>query len=158
MVLAFSDIPSGFAKDSDHHVGRAQAKKENGGWLAPGYRTGWEAKYSRQTIVGIVEILSWVSLYRTAAQAHASLREGYRYAARSHHLKRLSVGSSLGDEARMYRYQTKTSGYQIIVYVLSWRSHNIKAAVVAAGILGTVDPGRVVRLARKQQARILAAI
>jgi hypothetical protein len=157
MVLQFSDLPSGLAQDFSHHVSASQARKENGGWLAPGYQTGWEAQYSRKAITGIVEIVSFVGVYATSSAAHNSLIESYAHAKRERKLKRLSVGSPLGNEARMYSYETTSSGFQLIVYAVTWRSGRVKATVLAGGILGTVDTSRIVRLACRQHAGILAA-
>jgi ABC-type thiamin/hydroxymethylpyrimidine transport system permease subunit len=56
----------------------------------------------------------------------------------------------------MYSYTATNAGYHIIVYVVAWRSGRVKAGVLGGGILGTVDRARIVRLARKQHARILA--
>jgi hypothetical protein len=157
MVLKFSDLPSGFAQDFSHHVSASRARKENGGYLAPGYQTGWEAQYSRQAITGIIQISSQASVYLTTSAAHNSVLQGYARAKRERKLKRLSVGAPLGDEARMYSYVARSAGFEVIVYVVSWRSGRVKAGVLAGGILGTVDASRIVRLARKQHARILAA-
>jgi hypothetical protein len=154
MVLQFSDLPSGFAQDFSRHVNATQARKQSGGRLAAGYQTGWEAQYSRQAITGIIQISSLASVYATALAAHNSLLQSYARAKRERKLKRLSVGSPLGDEARMYSYAARSSGFDVIVYVVSWRSGRVKAAVLAGGILGTVDPARIVGLARKQHARI----
>jgi hypothetical protein len=157
MILQFSDLPSGFAQDFSRHVSASQARKENGGWLAPGYQTGWEAQYARQAITGIIRLSSQASVYATPSAAHNSLTQGYLRVQRERKLKRLSVGSRLGNEARMYSYTAKNAGYQFIAYIVAWRSGQVKAGVVAVGILGTVEPKQIVRLARKQQARILAA-
>lgn len=157
MILQFSDLPSGFAQDFSHHVSATQARKENGGFLSPGFQTSWEAQYSRQAITGIIQISALVSVYTTPSAAHNSLLRGYARVQRERKLKRLSVGSPLGDEARMYSYTTTSAGYRLVVYVVAWRSGQVKAGVLAGGIVATVDPARIVRLARKQHARILAA-
>jgi hypothetical protein len=156
MVLRFSDLPSGFAQDFSRHVNASRARKENGGQLAPGYQTGWEAQYSRQAIAGIIQISSLASVYTTPSAAHNSLLLGYARVKRERKLKRLSVGSPLGDEARMYSYVASSSGFRVVVYVVAWRSGRVKAGVLTGGILGTVDANQIVKLARKQHARILA--
>jgi hypothetical protein len=156
MVLQFSDLPSGFAQDFSRHVSATQARKKNGGWLSPGFQTGWEAQYSRQAITGILRVSSLAGVYATVSAAHNSLTKGYARVKRERKLKRLSVGSRLGDEARMYSYTATSAGYHIVVYAVVWRDGRVKAGVIAAGILGTIDPARIVGLARKQHARILA--
>jgi hypothetical protein len=156
MILQFSDLPSGFAQDFSHHVSATQARKENGGWLSPGFQAGWEAQYSRQAITGIIQISSRAGVYATPSAAHNSLAHGYTLVQRERKLKRLSVGAPPGDEARMYSYTATSAGYHVIVYVVAWRDGRVKAGVLAGGIVGTVDPARIVRLARKQHARILA--
>jgi hypothetical protein len=122
MVLHFSDLPSGFAQDFSRHVSARRARKENGGWLSPGFQTGWEAQYSRQAITGIIRISSLAGVYATVSAAHNSLTHGYALVRRERKLKRLSVGSRLGDEARMYSYTATSSGFHIIVYAVIWRS------------------------------------
>jgi hypothetical protein len=156
MVLHFSDLPSGFAQDFSHHVNATQARKENGGWLSPGFQTGWEAQYSRQAITGILRLSSLAGVYATVSAAHNSLTKGYALVKRERKLKRLSVGSPLGDEARMYSYTATGAGYHFIVYAVIWRDGRVKAGVFGAGIVGTVDPAQIVRLARKQHDRIVA--
>jgi len=72
--------------------------------------------------------------------------------------KRVSSGGPIGEEARVYAANLKNEGVDVTVVTVIWRYQTVKAAIFAGGLRGTVDVAGVVRLARKQQARIEAAL
>lgn len=71
--------------------------------------------------------------------------------------KRVSMGARIGHEARMFSVTLKRQGFTFIFYAVIWRYSVVKAAVFVGGLNGSVDAADAVRLAQRQQTRILAA-
>jgi len=68
--------------------------------------------------------------------------------------KRVSSGGPIGE----YTVNVKNEGVDLTVVTVIWRYQTMKAAIFAGGLRGTVDVAEIVRLARKQQARIGSAL
>lgn len=71
--------------------------------------------------------------------------------------RRLSLGGTLGHEARLYKATLTNEGTKIDIVSVIWRYKAVFSSVIAGGVSGTFDPAVVVALGRKQQARILKA-
>ena len=101
---------------------------------------------------------SRASTYRTTKGAHTSFALSAAGVTKARAFKRLSLGTTLGSEARFYLTTTTKNGVKVDVYAVFWRTSTVYAAVLGGGLSGTVDPSEVVRLAKKQQARIAEAL
>jgi hypothetical protein len=121
----------------------------------PGYITGWEAQFTRPEGFRTAIVVSSVALYGSVAQAHASMLDTWKRAAKQRRVKRLSLGSPLGHEARAFSYTAKGA----TVYIVIWRYVNLKARVLLGGLpsLGATAQ-QATRLAIKQQRHIKAAL
>jgi hypothetical protein len=161
MVLRLNDLPVGFERVSGHYSSNAQAAKESAAttlsdYLRWGRINGYEAEFRRSAIVGLIQVTSSASTYRTALGAGRSLRDSYRSVTTEPKFHRLSIGRTIGNDSRFYSFTMKKSGFAVIVYAVIWRWKTVKASLFAGGIEGTVRPEVAVALARKQQSRIRA--
>lgn len=159
MVLRLADMPTGFAPESGHYVSNAQqtaSTTPHRNFEKLGRITGYSARYTKDGIVGLLQIESEANVYRSATLAHRSFLGGVKAveAQKTISFRRLAVGDPLGHEARLYKATTTESGTKVDVYALAWRSGGVIASVTGAGLAGTVDPADLVLLARKQQPRI----
>jgi hypothetical protein len=169
MVLTLADLPAGFSLDKGYYASNARAAKESANtplaqFIRWGRINGYEADFSRSSSSGILQITSRTSTYKTAKGATDSTHESFKAEGTKQKMmgqtvvfKRISTGARIGHEARMYAVEVKSEGISVIAYGLIWRYQTVKAAVLVAGISGTVDAADVVKLAQKQQARIAAA-
>jgi hypothetical protein len=79
MVLQLSDVPSGFSLVRGRYVSNAQAAKETTvkkDYAKLGRINGYESEFTRHgaPLVGILQVTSAASNYKTAAGAQASIR------------------------------------------------------------------------------------
>lgn len=164
MVLQLSDVPSGFSLVRGRYVSNAQAAKETTvkkDYAKLGRINGYESEFARHGVplVGILQVTSAASNYKTAAGAHASIRISEVAALRSTpRFRRLSVGTALGDEARLLAVTKRQGGVSVDVYALVWRSGKVYASIFAGALAGTGNPAQVVALGKKQQRRIIQAV
>jgi hypothetical protein len=155
MVLARSDMPAGFGRDSANYLKNA-ALARDGVYKKSGRVIGYEADFSRGGLLTMASVLSVASLYKSDAGAHASYASALA-SVRRRGYKRLSLGAPLGNEAVFYVGEHENDGITVSAYAIIWRWGRVKASLGVGGLAGYVDPAGVVDLARKQQARIAAA-
>jgi hypothetical protein len=166
MVLRLNDLPVGFGRTSGHYASNIRAGKEGAPDVtAADYRrwgriTGYEAEYQKSALVGLLDVDSAASTYRSEAGAGQSLHATYRAAERSKKPKfvRLSMGRTIGNDSRLYSATVKQSGLTAIAYSIAWRWKTVKASVMGIGIAGTVQPETVIALARTEQRHIRAVV
>ncbi len=161
-MLQLRDLPAGFERTKARSVSNAQANRESTvkkDFSRLGRITGYEAVFVKEAIVGILQVTSVASTYKTVAGARESLRITARAAEmnREVRFRRLAIGRRLGHEAVFYKATTTRDGTKVDVFSLVWRSGPIYAGILAGALAGSADPADVVALARKQQARIVAA-
>jgi len=161
MVLRLQDAPTGFERTRGRYVSNKQAAAETQvpkDFAKLGRITGYQAEFGKGGLVGLLQISSSSSTYKTARGAHDSLLISAAGAEKATpRFRRLALGGSLGHEARLYKTTITDNGTKIDVVSLVWRYKNIYSALLAGGVSGTFDPAAVVALGRKQQARIRAA-
>jgi hypothetical protein len=163
MVLQLGDLPSGFSQERGRYVSNAQAARETKvkkNYARLGRINGYESDFTKHgaPLVGILQVTSAASNYKTAAGAHTSIRISELAAQRSKpRFRRLSVGTSLGDESRLLTVTLRQGGVTVDVYSLIWRSGRVYATILAGALSGTGSPAQIVALGKKQQKRILAA-
>jgi len=171
MVLGLADLPAGFTVGKGQYVDNTAAAKETksqsetktladfGRW---GRLTGYERTFEREGLVGALQLESNASIYKTTQGARDSTRSSFATATNPTPegwlFKRVSSGGPIGEEARVYAVNVKKEGVDLTVVAVIWRYQTVKAAIFAGGLRGTVDVAEVVRLARKQQARIESAL
>jgi hypothetical protein len=161
LVLQLRDVPAGFERTTGRYVSNAQANRESSvkkNYAKLGRITGYEAEFEKEAILGILQISSTASTYKTAAGAHNSIRISVQAADanREVRFRRLSVGGRLGHEAYFHKATMTRDGTKVDVFAVTWRTGRIYAGVLAAALAGSADPADVVALARKQQSRIAA--
>ncbi len=159
LVLQPSDLPSGFERDRVRYVTNAQANRESPikkDYAKLGRLRGYEATFERNALTGVIYLSSAASTYKTAAGASDSFAVTTDAVAKSRdpRFRRLSLGSKLGDEARLYKTTLTRDGITIDVFSLAWRSGGVLSVVLGSAVAGTAQPGALVALGRKQQARI----
>lgn len=159
MVLQPADMPVDFRRTKVRYVSNAQAAREaevKKDFARLGRVRGYEATYRKKAVRGTLVVVSRASTYRTAAGARQSMAIDFRGAERSRspRFRRVGLTTKIGDEARMYRATVKQGRTTVEVYTLAWRSGRVYAAVIGSGVAGTGKPYFVVKLARRQQARI----
>ncbi len=164
LVLRLSDLPAGFSLDKGRYIGNAQAVKdlEQGVSLADykrwGRINGYEATFSRETVVDLLQVVSGASSYRTIEGNRDSLHYSFAKMAKQRGFKRVSVGRTIGQESRAYSTSVTSDGVKYRVVGVLWRYRTVKGSVIGAGVQGTVDAEQVFGLARAQQSRIEAAL
>jgi hypothetical protein len=154
MTLQLSDMPAGFSRDYSHAVSKAEVIKQQN-YVMPGFFAAWETQFTREEGFRTAIAVSSVSRYRSTAQAHASMLDTWKGAAKQGKVKRISVGAPLGHEAHAFSYTAKGA----TVYIVVWRQANLKARLLLGGLpsLGATAQ-QTTRLAIRQQARMRAGV
>jgi hypothetical protein len=160
MVLRLSDVPVGFGIVNGYYADNVRAAKENpwvslADFISWGRITGYGAEYQRSSSVGLVDIVSRASTYRTQLGAGQSLHDTYRFLKQQRQFVQVSMGrTTIGNDSRMYSFTTKSSGLTLLDYIVVWRWKTVKADVTGGGIHATGQPEAVIALARTQEKRI----
>jgi hypothetical protein len=120
---------------------------------------GYEVVFTRRTGSlqdGPLLVQSTATVYRSASAAHGSL------VYRSHHVPvgyvPLQLGFSIGRDARQWVRQGESGAGTVLQYQLLWREREVVASIVITGRVGVVSAADVAPLARRQEARIQAAL
>lgn len=167
MVLRLSDLPAGFGLKRGFYADNARAARETAAASLADYNrwgriNGYEAEYAREGIAGIGQVNSAASTYKAAGGARDSLRRSFAQAAKPSpgglRFKRLSAGGRIGHEVRVYSTTYKSEGLSVTLVTVLWRYGTVRASIYAGGLRGTVDVAEVVRLAKRQQSRVAAAL
>lgn len=123
---------------------------------------GYEADFTRRITPatlqnGPLEVKSSASVYRGEAGARAALAYGRRHLVPAGYAP-LALGFKVGDDARQWVSQGESGVGTLLRYVVIWRERNVDASVVLTGRVGVVSAFDVAPLARRQDARIRAAL
>jgi hypothetical protein len=166
LVLQPEDLPPVFTQFDAGELGRSDIRagpREDPSRF--GRETGWKARYSRSgsaATAGPLVIDSKVDLFGDEEGADRDL-EAYRAeleatVERIGKTGRRLPAAEVGDEAVLFT-ATQGSGRRAVrVYALAWRQANMTSSLVVNGFEGRVVVDDVLRLARKQQQRIAAAL
>lgn len=123
---------------------------------------GYQIDFTRRAGVGTLqdgplEVKSAASVYRSGDGA----RRAFVYA-RGHLVPAgyvpLPLGFTVGDEARQWVSEGASGLGTMLQYVLIWRERTVDASIVVTGRVGVVSAADLAPLARRQDARIRAAI
>jgi hypothetical protein len=163
MVIQLADLPTGFGVDQGSYVSNAELAKEGDSrkdYVKLGRLTGYNVTYKRPGLAGVLVLDAFASIYRSNTGAHDSLRLSLSGAAKdggaSFHW--LPSGPALGSETRVYAVSTKQNGMAVDFYTIAWRHGRVFAEVICGGVSGRISPAQAMALARKQEARIAAAL
>jgi hypothetical protein len=123
---------------------------------------GYEVDFARRASVatlqdGPVAIESSASLYRTASGAHSAFTYSRRHLVPTGYVP-LPLGFSVGAEARQWVRQGASALGAMLQYLIVWRQRTVDASIVVTGRVGVVSAANLAPLARRQEARILAAL
>jgi hypothetical protein len=144
MVLRLSDLPTSFAVTDIGVLTNEQEAKQKGQLVSlytklgrvTGYEIGFKRNASPGSLpVGALVVVSSASMYTTTKGASTALRvESANIEANAKKdgtkLRRLSIGSPIGQEARLYREESTESGLAEVTYVVVWRQGPILSYVV----------------------------
>jgi hypothetical protein len=123
-----------------------------------GYEIDFRRSASPSTLQdGPLAVTSSASVYRSQTGARAAFAYARRHLVPGGYAP-LALGFALGDEARLWVSQGDSHLGTMLQYVLIWRTRNIDASIVVTGRVGVVSAFDVAPLARRQQARIRAAL
>jgi hypothetical protein len=163
LVLRSSDLGPGYTARGVR-VGNADAVRG----APPGFAakltrwgrvTGFEVDFTRparQATLqdGPLEVRSSASVYRSATGARAAFAYARGHLVPNGYVP-LALGFAVGEEARQW-----VSGDlgTMLRYVLIWRERTVGAAIVVTGRVGVVSAADLAPLARRQEARIRAAL
>jgi hypothetical protein len=106
---------------------------------------------------GPLAIRSSASVYRTDRGARAAFTYATRRLVPAGDVP-LALGFSVGEQARQWVSQGPSAVGAILQYVLVWREGGVVASLVLTGRVGVVSAFDVAPLARRQEARIRAAL
>jgi hypothetical protein len=119
---------------------------------------GYEIVFTRLTGSlqdGPLEVQSSATVYPSASAAHTAFVSRHRLPVG---YVRLQLGFSVGQEARQWVRQGEAGVGTVLQYMLLWREGDVDASIVITGRVGVVSAADVAPLARRQEARIRAAL
>jgi hypothetical protein len=169
LVLRSADIGTGFSARATQtgRLAAAEAPQAVAGGLAEklahwgktgGFRVDLVRRLSPAGLQeGPLEVVSSASVYPSERGARAA----FDYARKSlvpAAYAPLALAFRLGEQARQYVRQGPSVLGAMLVYFVVWRERNVNASLVIIGRVGVVSAFDVAPLARKQDARIRAAL
>jgi hypothetical protein len=169
MTLRLSDLPPHLVlvrKETGRYDAARAASTDSfsaSAFRVHGYLAGYELDAIRRgnlggdLSAGPFQIISATSVWRNAAGARWSLARTAK-SSRVHRFEALSTGGRIGAESHLYSYRLKEGSQSFRVYAVGWRHGRVRATVLVVGIEGDVAPQVAVRLARKQERRIMAEL
>jgi hypothetical protein len=124
--------------------------------------TGYEIDFTRLANAatlqdGPLAVHSSASVYRSRAGAHAAFAYAPGQLVPGGYAP-LPLGFAIGEEARQWVSQAASGFGTLLHYVLIWRERDVDASITITGRVGVVSAFDVASLARRQEARILAAL
>ena len=148
MVLRLQDVSTGFERTKGRYVSNKQAAAETQvtkDFAKLGRIIGYEATFEKDEVVGLTEMETASSTYKTARGAHDSMLGSAAGAEKGKpSFRQLALGGSVGDEARLYKTTITDDGTKFDVVALLWRYKNVYSSIVAAGVRGSFKPAAVV--------------
>jgi hypothetical protein len=166
LVLQLEDMPAGWSISVDKARTNSAVARENGESVAKYVRfgriSGWEREFEGQgglagALSRPVRAASFASVYKNAAGALRAWKDGGMPPLQPG-MRRISVGAPLGQQSFAFVATQKNGGVTAAVVSMKWRQGRVHAALIVAGLEGTVDAAKIVALARKQAARIKRAL
>jgi len=128
--------------------------------LRRGRIDGHEVVFTRTTGSlqdGPLQVQSGAGVYRTGSEAHAAIAYSARQLVPAGYVP-LQLGFAIGRDARQWVRQGEAGVGTVLQYLLIWREHDVDASIVITGRVGVVSAADVAPLARRQEARIRAAL
>ncbi len=171
MVLKRNDLSTAFLPDgaaqvtnADVVAGRGATDAQLTAWgRIDGYKVAYKIKTNRalaNKLTGPIYVVSSANTYTAPAGAHAAWLaqlDSLKKTAGIHTAKARRVGN----ESKLFTYtqSAKVQGVTVtyLIYVYSWRTGSNTASVMSEGIKGRITRASVVKLAQKQQSRIVGS-
>lgn len=127
-----------------------------------GRTAGYEVDFTRLAGPGTLqegplEVKSSASVYRGERGARTAFAFARRHLVPAGYVL-LPLGFAVGEEARQWVSQGESALGTMLRYVLIWRDRDVDAAIVVTGRVGVVSAADLAPLARRQEARIRAAL
>jgi hypothetical protein len=169
MVLHAVDLRAGFSLQNGSYASNVQAAKESaqGAHVSAaqlarwGRINGYRAEYRRSAPAGLIDLYSSANTYKTATGAQASQKHALAVATAANLAragiqgwKQLSPGRAIGDFSAVFTGIDRSGKTPGVIYAIQWRYRTVNASVIGEGAKGTVAADVVVKLARRQQARL----
>jgi hypothetical protein len=170
-------MPRGYEVFESKYVSNAQQAVEDGVSRSTVEASGRVTGYSRtfrprldidsSPVAHASSTTSFVSIYRSPAGARRALRKLVtalgRIASPGATYVQITLGPRLGDESQTYRIKAQRStaeddyglGSKLAGYMIVWRQESTMAGVVSFGAAATTTARSTLRLARRQQSRLL---
>jgi hypothetical protein len=171
MVLTLYDLPPGFvavAKETGPRT-NADIVREFGRSIAPklvrwGRLSGYAAVYrqsdpQRGALPGVFTFKASVSLYRTAAGAHAS-QASRQNGCRRKEFERIPLAGhrAPGPDTLVCTEATTINGTRLRLFLVQWRNARATAGVAVAEIEGATTPQAALTAAYEQNGHMAAAL
>ena len=171
MVLRLSDLPPGFVTVARETGPRTNADivREFGRSIAPklvrwGRLSGYDAIYRQRDLQtgplpGVLTFSAFVSLYRTAAGAHAS-QASRQNGCRRKEFQRIPLAGrrAPGPDTLVCTEATTINGTRLRRFLVQWRNGRATAGVAVAEIAGATTPQAALRAAYEQNGHMAAAL
>ncbi len=165
LVLRPSDLPSGYRPLATTFVSNEQADRNASGphcrarpalSAEAGRVDGFDASFARRKPESILE--SSASVHRSSGGAGKVVASFGRVLStcRGVKLRRVPVGGRLGQQAELWTGSRAEAGRKSKVALVVWRWHERVGMLISAGPVA-MDASLLVRLAKKQEARMEAA-
>ena len=167
LVLRLADMPSGFVQKSARYIPNRVAERQAAKDDECPYRfraddveriMGYEVEFEKPGFA-TTALGSGATVHRSVAGTRRMLASWERSFAgcRTVKFRRASVGARIGYEARMWRVRITKQGFTVEGFYLTWRYRTMVGSVSAAGFAGAINPRLLVKLAKRQQARMARA-
>jgi hypothetical protein len=166
LVLRGSDVGPAFSGQGAAVSNADAARGAPPGFAATlarwGRVDGYQVDFTRRVGAGTLQdgpiaVKSSASAYRGPGGAHLAFLYATRHLVPAGYVP-LPLGFGVGDEARQWVSQGASSLGAMLQYVLTWRERTVDASIVVTGRVGVVSAGDLAPFARRQDARIRAAL
>jgi hypothetical protein len=166
LVLRRADVGSAFTGRGGDVTNAEAARGAPAGFAARlvrwGRLEGYDVSFTRTMTPGNLQdgplaIESSASLYRSAGGAHAAFVYARQHLVPAGYVP-LPLGFRVGQEARQWVRQGEAGVGTVLQYLVIWRERNVDASIIVTGRVGVVSAADPAPLARRQDARIRAAL
>ena len=171
MVVQLRDLPRGFALDRSktgvrtnaqviRDVGPGTAAKVRRFGRLTGYEVTYKAKdFRRGEVPGVLVVIARVSLFRTTAGARGAAADPKSDCV-SAGFRRIGLGGHrpVGAGTQVCAMAERRSSTRFLTHYVGWRNGRAIGTVVVVSLHGAVTPLMALTLARRQDARMAAAL
>lgn len=157
LTLKLRDFPAGWQIDKAYYRTNDVVVKDGSTTRAQVKAWGRISGYALDASEGLHKVESRASVYETSAGADVSLDQTRAHCGKSP-LRRVSLGGvDLGHRPCFAVQRIRRNGVSTETWVVAWRRGRLTGAVLAASLPGGLRPGDVLKLAKKEDAKLLRA-